>query len=168
MERATMKDEHGYYLVGDGIYSDWGVLEKFRGDDIDRLAAYEGTGLEPEEIELMEKQRDLYVDACGGLPLRRIRELVQADKEERCIILPDPQKTPVLRKGTPVWYVDNETGEIEPGKVFIASYKDGKLDSFSVDFECGDFDEFVGSALGNCFFGSKEQAEAALRREQDG
>ena len=84
MERAPMKDEHGYYLVGDGIYSDWGVLEKFRGDDIDRLAAYEGTGLEPEEIELMEKQRDLYVDACGGLPLRRIRELVQADKEERC------------------------------------------------------------------------------------
>ena len=84
MERATMKDEHGYYLVGDGIYCDWGVLEKFRGDDIDRLAAYEGTGLEPEEIELMEKQRDLYVDACGGLPLRRIRELVQADKEERC------------------------------------------------------------------------------------
>lgn len=100
--------------------------------------------------------------------LDRLRELAQADKEGRCIILPDPQKTPVLRKGTPVWYVDNETGEIEPGKVFIASYKDGKLDSFSVDFECGDFDEFVGSALGNCFFGSKEQAEAALRREQDG
>lgn len=100
--------------------------------------------------------------------LDRLRELAQADREGRCIILPDPQKTPVLRKGTPVWYVDNETGEIEPGKVFIASYKDGKLDSFSVDFECGDFDEFVGSALGNCFFGSKEQAEAALRREQDG
>ena len=100
--------------------------------------------------------------------LDRLRELAQADREGRCIILPDPQKTPVLRKGTPVWYVDNETGEIEPGKVFIASYKDGKLDSFSVDFECGDFDEFVGSALGNCFFGSKEQAEAALRRQQDG
>ena len=99
--------------------------------------------------------------------LDRLRELAQADREGRCIILPDPQKTPVLRKGTPVWYVDNETGEIEPGKVFIASYKDGKLDSFSVDFECGDFDEFVGSALGNCFFGSKEQAEAALRREQE-
>ena len=99
--------------------------------------------------------------------LDRLRELAQADREGRCIILPDPQKTPVLRKGTPVWYVDNETGEIEPGKVFIASYKDGELDSFSVDFECGDFDEFVGSALGNCFFGSKEQAEAALRREKE-
>ena len=54
------------------------------GPHVDRLAAYEEAGLEPEEIELMEKQRDLYVDACGGLPLRRIRALVQADKEERC------------------------------------------------------------------------------------
>lgn len=50
MERATQIDERGYYLTGDGIYSDWGVPEKFRGDDIDRLAAYEDTGLEPEEI----------------------------------------------------------------------------------------------------------------------
>lgn len=51
MKRLTMKDENGYYLTGDGIYSDWGMPEKFRGDDIDRLAAYENTGLEPEEIK---------------------------------------------------------------------------------------------------------------------
>ena len=41
MERVTQKDERGYYLVGDGIYSDWGVPEKFRGDDVDRLASIE-------------------------------------------------------------------------------------------------------------------------------
>lgn len=81
MGRVTQKDERGYYLVGDGIYSDWGTPEKFRGDDVDRLAAYEETDLEPEEIELLAKQRDLYVDACGELPLKRIRELVQADRE---------------------------------------------------------------------------------------
>ena len=50
MERVTQKDECGYYLVGDGIYGDWGTPEKFRGDDVDRLAAYEETGMEPEEI----------------------------------------------------------------------------------------------------------------------
>lgn len=50
MKRLTQKDENGYYLTGDGIYSDWGVPEKFRGEDVDRLAAYEDTGLEPEEI----------------------------------------------------------------------------------------------------------------------
>ena len=41
MERVTQKDERGYYLTGDGIYSDWGTPEKFRGDDVDRLAAIE-------------------------------------------------------------------------------------------------------------------------------
>lgn len=51
MERSTQRDERGYYLMGDGIYSDWGAPEKFRGDDVDRLAAYEDTGLEPEVIK---------------------------------------------------------------------------------------------------------------------
>ena len=106
-----------------------------------------------------------YVDELGGID--RLRELAKANKEGRCIILSDIQKASVLKKGTPVWYVDNKTGEIESGKVVVASYKDGKLDSFSVDFECGDFDEFVGSALGDCVFESKEQAEAALMMEQD-
>lgn len=50
MERVTQKNERGYYLLGDGIYSDWGVPEKFRGDAVDRLAAYEEMGVEPEEI----------------------------------------------------------------------------------------------------------------------
>ena len=53
MERATQKDERGYYLVGDGIYSDEGTPEKFRGDDVDRLAAYEDTGLEPCDYSAM-------------------------------------------------------------------------------------------------------------------
>ena len=51
MQRSTHRDERGYYLMGDGIYSDWGAPEKFRGDDVDRLAAYEDTGLEPEVIK---------------------------------------------------------------------------------------------------------------------
>lgn len=68
-----------------------------------------------------------------------------------------------LTKGTPIWYVDQNTGEIEEGEVFSVYYKDGKLDSFSVDFvQSGDFDEFVGSAWGDCFFGNPEQAKAAL------
>lgn len=101
--------------------------------------------------------------------LDRLRELVEADREGRCVVLPDKTKTPTLERGTPVWYVDYENKNTESGKIFLASYKEGKLDSFSVDFDCGDFDEFIGSAWGDCFFGSKEQAETALKaREQDG
>ncbi len=88
MGRVTQKDERGYYLVGDGIYSDWGTPEKFRGDDVDRLAAYEETGLEPEEIEQLkgeafglrvDKQELEQYRALG--PIDRLRELAQADKE---------------------------------------------------------------------------------------
>lgn len=97
--------------------------------------------------------------------LDRLRELAQADREGRCVILP---KEEPLKKGMIIWYVDTDTGEIEEGEVFSTDYKDGHLDSFSVDFKVsGDFDEFFGSAWGCCFFGSREQAQAALRREQE-
>ena len=83
MERATQKDERGYYLVGDGIYSDEGTPEKFRGDDVDRLAAYEDTGLEPEDFKRTFTE-DALLKLTGqllGVTPDRLRELAQADKE---------------------------------------------------------------------------------------
>ena len=68
-----------------------------------------------------------------------------------------------IRKGDAIWYVDFESGEIEEREVFSIQFKDGRIDSFSVDFkETGNFDEFVGDAIGDCFFISKEMAESAL------
>lgn len=68
-----------------------------------------------------------------------------------------------IQKGSPIWYVDFESGEIEKGEVFGVRYKDGLIDSFSVDFkESGDFDEFFGEAIGDNFFVSEEMAKQAL------
>ena len=58
MTRSTQRDELGVYLTREGIYGDWGTPEKYRGTDIDRLAAYEDTGLDPEEIEQLKRERD--------------------------------------------------------------------------------------------------------------
>ena len=69
MKRLTLKDENGYYLTGDGIYSDWGVPEKFRGEDIDRLAAYE---------DILGDEYDL----------DRLRELAEAEREGPRVVLP--------------------------------------------------------------------------------
>lgn len=73
MERVTQKDERGYYLVGDGIYSDWGVPEKFRGDDVDRLAAIEdilGPDYDLDRLRaLMEADRDGLVRIARRPPL---------------------------------------------------------------------------------------------------
>ena len=68
MERVTQKDERGYYLVGDGIYSDWGVPEKFRGDDVDRLASIE---------DILGDEYDL----------DRLKELLEVNREGRCVVL---------------------------------------------------------------------------------
>lgn len=76
-------------------------------------------------------------------------------KEAKQICIP-------LKKGDRIWYVDKENKELESGTVYLTIYKDGKLVSFSVNFDCNDFDEFSGSAFGKYFFNNKERAEKAL------
>ena len=54
-----------------------------------RLAAYEDTGLEPDEVNALQKDwSDLctVIGECGGID--RLRELAEADKEGRLFLLP--------------------------------------------------------------------------------
>ena len=72
--------------------------------------------------------------------LAHLRELIQADREGRRILISDAPKP-----GDLVYYRD-EDGSKEYGVIGTVFCKDGKLDSFSVDFEDSDFDEFKGTA----------------------
>lgn len=69
-------------------------LEAILGDeyDLDRLAAYEDTGLEPEEIaKIREDVETGYLKSTArryGIPVDRLRELAKADREGRCVVLP--------------------------------------------------------------------------------
>ena len=68
-----------------------------------------------------------------------------------------------IKKGDLIWYVDFESEEIEECEIFDVHYKNGQVDYFSVNFiETGDFDEFEGKYLGDCFFANKKMAEVAL------
>lgn len=99
MERATQRDELGYYLVGDAIYGDCGVPEKFRGDDVDRLAAYENTGMEPEDFKRAFTE-DALLKLTGqllGVTPDRLRELAQADREGLCGIPPVKLRQKIFR-----------------------------------------------------------------------
>lgn len=57
-----------------------------------RLAAYEDTGLEPEEIKTMIDasmgKAIAEIKEFEGIPIDRLRELAEADKEGRCAVLP--------------------------------------------------------------------------------
>lgn len=55
-----------------------------------RLAAYEDTGLEPEEVSALAKDwSDLRttIGECGGID--HLRELAEADKDGRVVVLPN-------------------------------------------------------------------------------
>ena len=57
-----------------------------------RLAAYEDTGLEPESVEALKLsmmgKAISEITEFDGLPIDRLRELAEADKDGRVVVLP--------------------------------------------------------------------------------
>lgn len=137
MERLTYFDGGKWRLkIGDTEYS---------GEAVDRLAAYEETGLEPEEIEKIKQDvEDGYLKSTArryGIDVSRLRELAQADKEGRCVVLPFKP---------PRWVYMCSARFPKPAKAHYAS-----AINVLQDMDNG------------CVFGdTPKEAEAALRREQ--
>lgn len=125
------------------------------GPHVDRLAAYEDTGLEPEDLKRAVNE-DAVLKLAGqalGITPDRLRELAQADS----------------MIGQTV-YEPNNRGFISTYKV-ISIHISGC--SVLVGWELLDgiysnLNGFEISALGKTVFLTREEAEAALRREQDG
>lgn len=80
MERLTKKDDIGAFISGDEVYGDWGVPEKFRGDAVNRLSAYEDTGYGPDEIS------DLALSKATAETI--VSQYEQLEKEGRLAVLP--------------------------------------------------------------------------------
>ena len=105
MERMTydfcIGGNHCWQVKGADNLECWEVCKR-QGDDgckicpiakaFDRLAAYEDTGLEPEEIaKIREDVENGYMKSTArryGISVDRLRELAQADREGRCVVLP--------------------------------------------------------------------------------
>ena len=147
MERYTEKhyDGNGYYLICSGNCEtfncgDCGILDKI----VDRLAAYEDTGLEPEDFKRTFTE-DALLKLTGqllGVTPDRLRELAQADREGRCVVLPFKP---------PRWVYVCSTRFPKPAKAHYAS-----AINVLQDMDKG------------CVFGdTQEEAAAALRRKQD-
>lgn len=85
MERLTYF-ENGYWRlkINGVVYSEF--------DFVDRLAAYEDTGLTPESVEALKLsmmgKAISEIKEFNGLSIDRLRELAEADKEGRVAVLP--------------------------------------------------------------------------------
>lgn len=94
MERLTKRIEGGQAVFHE-CHGTCGTCDGANcyciGPMVDRLAAYEDTGLEPEEIsdaviaaKLMAKSK---IVSCFGVDADHIRELVQAEQDGRLVVL---------------------------------------------------------------------------------
>lgn len=144
MERLTYWCDNGH---GGGKW--FVAIDAEGGEDygphIDRLAAYEDTGLEPEDLKRAFNEDDVLKLAgqALGITPERLRELAQADREGRCVVLPfkPPRCVYMCSARFP-----------KPAKAHYAS-----AINVLQDMDNG------------CVFGdTPKEAEAALRREQDG
>lgn len=73
---------------------------------VERLAQYEDSGLLPEEVERVKLAlmgKGIYeIKEFDGLPIKRLRELAEADKNECILVLPCKVGTPVYRIHYPI------------------------------------------------------------------
>ena len=152
MERLTDKKEADAQRREYEIRLKQGYPRNIPEERFLRLAAYEDTGLEPEDLKRAFNEDDVLKLAgqALGITPERLRELVQADKEGRCVVLP---------KDGMVYYIEESGGEKWIGNKPIQQ----------VVLRCG-----FGMALlefslfDKCKYFSRAEAEQALRREQDG
>lgn len=146
MERLTYFDGGKWRLkIGDTEYS---------GEAVDRLAAYEETGLEPEQIRtVLDDAAREFAEYDAMAPKDRLRELAQADREGRCVVLPVKPDQTIYQ-----WRIGDDCPSVS------------RLDGVQINADgeitypiwCG---HLTPGDFGETVFLTRE--EAALRREQD-
>ena len=72
-----------------------------------------------------------------------------------------------LRHGDDIWYADDDENIVEHGTIHHVLIKNNKVDTFSVNFDDGTFDEFDGCGLGVHYFLDEMSARDALVRNQE-
>lgn len=171
MERLTKRDTDGQAMMDcEKCKADWtGKHGKPMADCTalycrnrlkNRLAAYEDTGLTPEDCARATEIDDILLDEY--YPSGRMRELIKADKDGRVVLLP-------CEVGDTVWAIldgAKYARECKVDFVNIGSFgttivfvvKDGLREQYGV----------TAAAFGKTVFLTREEAEKALEAMNDG
>lgn len=127
------------------------------GEAAKRLAAYEDTGLEPEAVEHLKLasmgKAIAEIKEFDGVPIDRLRELAQADRDG---------KLPKYTIGDTVYDRFGDAWEVRTEELHLL---DGNPNWI---YRCGHAGTDDYCALWEFKILPREEAEAALRREQDG
>ena len=153
MERLTYRDKDGFPMMK--------KRGGFKQGGVERLAAYEDTGLEPEEVLPKDKADEIALKLMRLADLEsicsytRLRELAEADKDGRVVVRP-------CKVGDTLFRVF--AGEILEHKVRNMRYLaiQGRW-----DIDTTPFCSYVESSIGKTIFLTREEAKAALEVIKD-
>lgn len=164
-----MKDENGCFLTDKTATVTWNSLigkNRYRGEAVDRLAVYEDTGLEPEEVRSQKELFDYLVfDSTPSKDIerfKRLRELAEADREGRCVVLP-------CKVGDRVWltkFMWNYAKQPIPAIVCgIKTFSSSGTFTFMALTDTNNVSRsFINQDIGKTVFLTREEAEAALAK----
>lgn len=143
MERLTYRDKDGFPMMK--------KRGGFKQGGVERLAAYEDTGRTPEEVTALGNLFDYVLEESKTLTgqlalLNRIRELAEADKDGRLVVLP-------CKVGTATYYIHYP----------IAVYPDES----EPEIKRGIFTLCDLDRVGHSVFLTREEAEKALEAKLD-
>lgn len=141
-----------------------------------RLAAYEDVGLSPGEVASLWAEWDAMMRVLNSIgSYDRLRELAEADKEGRAVILPCKDwldvvfGDQVLFWGIDKDYVEQPIREISVDDAERIEWYDGyKTVYLKGTDENGEAWEFYPEEIGKTVFLTREEAEAALKEVQNG
>lgn len=165
MERYTYFDSGKWRIkIGDTEYS---------GDWVDRLAAYEETGLKPEAVEHLKLasmgKAIAEIKEFEGVPIDRLRKLAQAEKTGQLVVLPCKDWFEIvfgeqeLFWGIDTDYIETPIREISVDNAERFTWYDGwKTLVLRGNDENGLDWEFSPEDIGKTVFLTREAAEAAL------
>lgn len=131
-----------------------------------RLAAYEDTGVTPEEVSALIKDwSDLCttIGECGGID--RLRELAEADRDGRVVVLPvKPVLTPII--SSMLYIIDD--GDIYEDALYEAVVGMSESGKTNVGYTTlSDLMIFEQADIGKTVFLTREAAEEALEAMKD-
>lgn len=161
MKRLTQRHDHGIKMAAGYDFGidpdDYDLVQEI----LARLAAYEDTGLEPEEIERIKTAKAVVVDlALDGetLDIKVLRDLLQAKQQGRLVVLPCKVGDTVYRLQR---YFNDATLKSE------VKIKRCTIESINLDSMCTNDMVFLSfENIGKTVFLTREEAERALEGGQ--
>lgn len=115
MERLTYRDKDGFPMMK--------KRGGFKQGGVERLAAYEDTHMMPSDVTSMRMDMAIIAALFNGVDVDRMKELAEADKEGRLVVLPCQVGTATYYIRYPIAvYPDESEPEIKRGYLYFVRF----------------------------------------------